>query len=61
MISALALLPKADVHLGLENPKELVDEMPLRAVQLLEYFEVVCIGTEVPRPRFPPSAWDVRL
>ncbi len=60
-MSALALLPEVDVRLGLENLKELVDEMLSRAVQPLEYFETMCIMTEGSRPRFPPSTWNVHL
>ncbi len=60
-MSALALLPEVDVRLGLENLKELVDEMLSRAVQPLEYFETVYIVTEGSQPRFPPSTWNVRL
>ncbi len=44
MISALNFLPEADVRLGQENFKELVDEMPLRDVQQLEYFELCTLG-----------------
>ncbi len=37
-----ALTPEADVRLVLQQL--LVDEVPLRAVQLLNYFEAVCGG-----------------
>ncbi len=44
MLSALPLLPEAEVRQGLENIKEFVDEMPLRAVEILNYLETVFIG-----------------
>ncbi len=46
MIAALALLPEKDVRLGLENLKEIVDEMPGRTIPLLEYVERVYVGSE---------------
>ncbi len=43
MITALALLPENDVRLGLENLKEIANEMPLRTIPLLEYGERVYV------------------
>ncbi len=53
MIAALALLPGNDVSLGLENLKEIADEMPLRTIPLLEYVERVYVGSEGSPARFP--------
>ncbi len=39
MIAALALRPENDVRLGLENLKEIADEMPLWTIPLIEYVE----------------------
>ncbi len=44
MIAALALLPENDVHLRLENLKEIADEM--RTIPLIEYVERVYVGSE---------------
>ncbi len=46
MTAALALLPEKDVRLGLENLKQIVDEMPLRTILLLEYVERVYVGSK---------------
>ncbi len=46
MISILALRPEANVCLGL------VIEMPLRAVQQIDFFETVYIGAGGSRPPF---------
>ncbi len=54
----MALLSEADVCLGLENGKPLVDEMPHRAVQLLGYFGTVYIGAQ---GSCPHSTWNVHL
>ncbi len=59
MIAAQALLPGNDVRLGLENLKEIADEMPLMAIQLLDYVERVYVGSEGAPAQFPPST--VRL
>ncbi len=53
MIAALALLPENDVRLGLENLKEIADEMPLRTIPLIEYVERVYVGSEGSPARFP--------
>ncbi len=52
MIAALALLPENDVHVGLENLKEIADQMPLRTSPLNEYVEWVYVGTEGSPARF---------
>ncbi len=46
MIAALALLPENNVRLGLENLKEIADEMSLRTIPLIEYVERVYVGSE---------------
>ncbi len=46
MIAALALLPENDVRLGLENLKEIADEMPLRTIPLIDYVVRVYVGSE---------------
>ncbi len=61
MIAALALLPENDVRLGLQNLKEIADEMPLMTIPLLEYVERVYVGSEVSPARFPPFIWNVHL
>ncbi len=61
MIATLALLPEKDVRLGLENLKEIADEMPLRTIPLIEYVERVYAGSEGSTARFPPSTWNVHL
>ncbi len=60
-IAALALLPDNDVRLGLENLKEIANEMPLRTIPLTEYVERVYVGSEGSPARFPPSTWNVHL
>ncbi len=59
MISALPLLPEAEVHQGLENIKEFVDEMPLRAVEILNNLETVYLGADGSRRRFQYSTRNV--
>ncbi len=54
IIAALALLPENDVHLGLENLKDMADEIPLRTIPLIEYAERVCVGSEGSPARFSP-------
>ncbi len=61
MIAALALLPENGMRLGLENLKEIADEMPLRTILLLEYVERVYVGSEGSPTRFPLSTWNVHL
>ncbi len=56
MIASQALLPENDVHLGLENLKEIADEMPLRTIPLIEYAERVYVGSEGSPARFSPPA-----
>ncbi len=61
MIAALALLPENIVHLGLEELKEIADEMPLWTIPLIEYVERVYVGTEGSPARFsPPQKLSLR-
>ncbi len=46
MIASLALLTENDVSLGLENLKEIADEVLLRAIPMLECVELVYVGSE---------------
>ncbi len=49
------------MHLGLENPEEIADEMPLRTIPLIEYVERVYVGTEgLPALFSPPQKLSLR-
>ncbi len=57
IIAALALLPENNLRLGLENLKEIADEMLLRTIPLIEYVERVC---RVRRVTCPVPALDMK-